>query len=94
MARAAVRPIRVPAYMAWWPDALSQLLKFPNDAHDDFVDWLSWIGIGLDGVSNARPAKQAVNDNPYAVGSAPWVVTQGKLEAKILNFSRKRAVGM
>jgi len=94
MARAAVRQIRVPAFAAWWPDALSQLLKFPNDAHDDFVDWLAWIGIGLDRLSKAAPAKKAVNDNPYKVGSAPWIITQSRLESKILSFGRKRAVGM
>jgi predicted phage terminase large subunit-like protein len=94
MARAAVRQIRVPAFAPWWPDALSQLLKFPNDAHDDFVDWLAWIGIGLDRLAKAAPPRKVVNDNPYKVGSAPWVITQSRREAQILNFSRKRAVGM
>lgn len=93
MARAAVRPIRVPAFMGWWPDALEQLLKFPNATHDDFVDWLSWIGIGLDRLANARPSRKIANDNPHRVGSANWVVQQGRLEAKILQMNR-RASGM
>jgi hypothetical protein len=90
MARAAIQPIRVPAFMRWWPDALEQLLKFPNATHDDFVDWLSWIGIGLERLSSARPAR-IVRARDYRVGSAPWVIAQARAERKVLEFKRKVA---
>lgn len=90
MARAAMFPIRVPAFMPWWPDALEQLLKFPNGKHDDFVDWLSWIGIGLDGIGAAVPTVPNVT-KLYRPGSIPWVITQGRAEAKVLEFKKRTA---
>lgn len=41
------RRVHFPAYAPWWPEAKQQLLKFPYGTHDDFVDFLSWIGLGL-----------------------------------------------
>lgn len=90
MARAAMRPIRVPAFMRWWPDALEQLLKFPNAKHDDFVDWLSWIGIGLERISGATRPK-IIQSTDYRVGSANWVIAQGRAERRVLDLKRKTA---
>jgi predicted phage terminase large subunit-like protein len=91
MARAAMRPIRVPTFVGWWPDALEQLLKFPNAKHDDFVDWLAWIGIGLDSVARATP-KKTVSTREYRVGSAPWVIAQGRRDHNVIQM-RKRTAG-
>lgn len=41
------RRVHFPAYAPWWPAAKQQLLKFPYGTNDDFVDFLSWIGLGL-----------------------------------------------
>lgn len=90
MARAAMRPIRVPVFMGWWNDALEQLLKFPNGKHDDFVDWLAWHGIGLDGISAAVPQKVVTLRN-YRPGSVPWVLQQGRREAQMLEFKKRTA---
>jgi predicted phage terminase large subunit-like protein len=90
MARAAMSPIRVPAFMPWWPDALDQLLKFPNGKHDDFVDWLSWIGIGLDGIS-AMETPVVVPIREYRPGSAAWVITQGREASRVLKFQKRTA---
>jgi len=46
-ARTAMGKVFFPSYARWWPDAKDQLLKFPNAAHDDFVDALAYIGLGL-----------------------------------------------
>lgn len=91
MARAATKPIRVPAFMPWWPDALDQLLKFPNSKHDDFVDWLAWGGIGLDRVSQASPRKIERLET-FRIGTGSWVRQQSRHEAKILGF-KKRVAG-
>lgn len=45
--RTAMRKVRFPAFAPWWPEARDQLLKFPHGAHDDFVDALAYIGLGL-----------------------------------------------
>ena len=83
-------PIRVPAFMPWWPDALDQLLKFPNGKHDDFVDWLSWIGIGLDGIA-AMETPVVVPIREYRPGSAAWVITQGREASRVLKFQKRTA---
>lgn len=46
-ARAAMGKVFFPQHATWWPEARDQLLKFPNATHDDFVDALSLIGMGL-----------------------------------------------
>jgi predicted phage terminase large subunit-like protein len=46
-ARVAMNKVFFPAHASWWPEARDQLLKFPNAAHDDFVDALAYIGLGL-----------------------------------------------
>ena len=91
MARAAMKPIRVPAFMPWWPDMLEQFLKFPNGKHDDVVDWLAWIGIGLDGISH-MDTKIVAPVRAYKPGSGSWVIAQGRAESKILAF-KKRVAG-
>lgn len=91
MARCSVRKVRVPAFAGWWPDALEQLLKFPNAAHDDFVDWFSWIGIGLDRLSSAVDPRPVANDNPYRVGSGAWIVQQSRMEQRVVKLQRARA---
>jgi len=59
--RTAMHKIHFPSFATWWPDALHELLSFPNGKHDDFVDALSEIGQGLDKVSlGDLPASDAV----------------------------------
>jgi predicted phage terminase large subunit-like protein len=53
------RRVHFPAYAPWWPEAKQQLLKFPYGTHDDFVDWLSWIGLGLTQEYSAPKTKSA-----------------------------------
>jgi len=45
--RMAMGKLRFPERAPWWPAARDQMLKFPYDAHDDFVDTLAYIGLGL-----------------------------------------------
>jgi len=45
--RLAMNRVRFPERAPWWPAARDQMLKFPYDAHDDFVDTLAYIGLGL-----------------------------------------------
>lgn len=47
MGRMATGRVFFPAYAAWWPEARDQLLKFPHGTHDDFVDALALLGMGL-----------------------------------------------
>lgn len=45
--RMAMGKVYFPSFAHWWPEAKDQILKFPNGAHDDFVDALAYIGLGL-----------------------------------------------
>jgi predicted phage terminase large subunit-like protein len=45
--RLSMGKVRFPERAPWWPAARDQMLKFPYDAHDDFVDTLAYIGLGL-----------------------------------------------
>ena len=45
--RMSMGKVRFPERAPWWPAARDQMLKFPYDAHDDFVDALAYIGLGL-----------------------------------------------
>lgn len=75
------RKVRFPAFAPWWRDARSQLLQFDHGANDDFVDWLSHIGMGL--LKEIRPSREAPqNDNVVRTGSPQWVVAQSRLRAQ------------
>ncbi len=65
------RRVHFPKYAHWWPDAKAQLLKFPFATHDDFVDWLSWIGLGL--TKEIRADATARTEKVVKVGSFAWV---------------------
>jgi predicted phage terminase large subunit-like protein len=46
-ARMSMDRLRFPERAPWWPEARDQMLKFPYDQHDDFVDTMAYIGLGL-----------------------------------------------
>lgn len=47
VARSAMGKLHLPAWAGWSARAIEQMLAFPNGTHDDFVDALSLIGVGL-----------------------------------------------
>ena len=61
-ARMAMGKVHFPAFAQWWPKARSEMLKFPVGTHDDFVDTLSMIGLGL--MQQATPKRVQVEDDP------------------------------
>lgn len=48
--RASMHKVHLPAptLCSWVSDAMHELLTFPVGKHDDFVDWLAHIGMGVD----------------------------------------------
>lgn len=59
--RMAMGKVHFPAFAHWWAAAEHELLSFPNGKHDDFVDFLAHLGMGLDSQSTAvrpRPEKK------------------------------------
>jgi predicted phage terminase large subunit-like protein len=70
--RMAMRRVHFPEFAWWWEKAKQQLLKFPAATHDDFVDFISWIGIGLGSQVNAARATNN-NDKQPESGTLAWV---------------------
>lgn len=64
--------VRFPRYASWWLDARKQLLKFPRATHDDFVDWLAWIGLGLSQELAATAMREDVDTGPK-IGTIGWI---------------------
>lgn len=64
--------VRFPEDAFWWSDAQQEMIKFPNGKHDDFVDALSLIGLGLD---VQMPASKSVTKRQEVVkvGSGAWM---------------------
>jgi predicted phage terminase large subunit-like protein len=69
--RMAMHKVRFPERAPWWPAARDQLLKFPFDQHDDFVDTLSYIGLGL--TLQLGASKFQKRDLPDLPGTFGWL---------------------
>lgn len=80
-ARMAMGKVRFPKFAPWWPEARKQLLTFPSGAHDDFVDFMSWIGLGLLKETSAPAARKPANDT-VPTNSAAWIMKQAAFEER------------
>lgn len=69
--RMAQKKVFFPKFASWWPEAEAELLKFPSARHDDFVDWLAHIGMGLAKTVAANP--EIIEDKGPKVGTLAWV---------------------
>ncbi len=56
----------LPAGAPWLPDAIHELLMFPNGTHDDIVDVISYGAITASGMPqrSSVPEKEEVIDTP------------------------------
>lgn len=78
--RMAMGMVRFPAFAAWYEEAKQELLKFPQGRHDDFVDAIAHVGMGLDRIIRA-PQEQEKNEGPK-VGTLGWIKAQTKAAEK------------
>jgi predicted phage terminase large subunit-like protein len=81
--------IYFPAFASWWPEARSEILKFPAASHDDFVDALSMMGLGL--LKQMRPRSKQVQAPETSFGTGAWLHEMAKREKRKTEFSRARA---
>lgn len=88
--RMQMQKVRFPRFAPWWPDAKKQVLKFPFGAHDDFVDWLSLIGLGLSKEYAPRRTEDK-SENIIETGSIKWILAQTRMKAR--SEQRKTANG-
>lgn len=67
--RMAMRKVHFPETAIWWPEARDQILKFPHDQHDDIVDALAYIGLGLGQQTSFQPVKRRSEHAPNTFGA-------------------------
>ena len=80
-----MQKVYFPKVSNWGIRAVDELLKFPNARHDDFVDALAWIGMGL-GDLNAPGGKKIRKTSPE-IGTLAWVKWDTQLRENQLNLS-------
>lgn len=78
--RLSMKQVRFPRFATWWNTARAQMLGFPYAAHDDFVDWLAHIGMGI--LKERGPIKERAIDNVIRVGSAEWILRSAYKKAQ------------
>jgi predicted phage terminase large subunit-like protein len=76
--------VHFPRHAPWWSDAKNQLLKFPYGTHDDFVDFCSWIGIGL--MSEIGAARVTEKEAEPKVGTIGWIKKSSVAQARELRL--------
>jgi predicted phage terminase large subunit-like protein len=78
--RMSMEKVLFPERAPWWPAARDQLLKFPHDQHDDFVDALAYVGLGLTLQVGAGVRAEKKPDN--AEGTFGWMIDQRRIAEK------------
>lgn len=89
-ARMAQKKVHFPVFAPWWQNARNELLKFPNATHDDFVDFVAHIGMGLDKEIKAKPPVPTKKPQ-YAVGTISWVKWAHKQEQELMRRIKAHA---
>jgi hypothetical protein len=86
-ARVAMGKVYFPKDKLWTEKAIDQLLQFPNGTHDDFVDALSYIGLGLR--SQFKPSAPKTDDKEPKYGTLGFIkqysAWQDKQKSRQLN---------
>jgi len=85
--RMSMGKVRFPERAPWWPMARDQMLKFPYDSHDDFVDSLAYIGLGLALQVGAGPVRPSARVNEE--GTFGWM----KMEREMAERSVRQTFG-
>lgn len=75
--------VHFPRWAPWFTEAKDQLIKFPNGAHDDFVDALAWLGYKVMQII----AKRGLSSQP-SVKPGTWGWWKKQIE-----FERQQTTG-
>ena len=79
--RMSMRMVHFPRFAPWWPAARKELLAFDHGAHDDFVDFMAHIGMGL--MKEGRAKKPAPEEsNVVRIGSPVWIMRNAESRSK------------
>ncbi len=81
LGRMAMQKVLLPRQSHWTQKATDELLKFPNTRHDDFVDTIAWIGMGLSRLASPSGTIRQKTKLPE-VGTLAWVKWDAAARAK------------
>jgi predicted phage terminase large subunit-like protein len=87
----SMRKVHFPSFAPWFGAAKAEMLKFPYGTHDDFVDFLAWIGVGVDRLLKGRGDTGPKLGIVHASGSIEWILQQSKMKAA--NDAMQRRAG-
>lgn len=79
-ARTSMGKVLFPRSAFWSEKAINEMLAFPNGTHDDFVDALAYIGLGLQSTFKASAPKPS--SGPPKYGTYGWVKWLGKRQER------------
>lgn len=72
-ARVAMGKVYFPKYAVWTEKVVNEMLAFPNGTHDDAVDTLAYLGLGLRNQFKAGKTVSQKSVNPPKFGTLDWV---------------------
>jgi predicted phage terminase large subunit-like protein len=78
--RMSMGKVFFPKFAPWYADAVDQMLNFPNGAHDDFVDFIAWIGRGLATQLTAQAAPRKKKEP--RTGSLDWILQESERDRR------------
>ena len=78
-ARVSMGKVFFPKYAPWTEKAVSEMMAFPNGTHDDFVDALAYIGMGLGSLFGA--GRRSETRGAPRFGTLGWVKEQSRWQA-------------
>lgn len=82
IARVAMGKVYFPKNAVWTEQAVNEMLAFPNGLHDDVVDTLAYIGLGLQSQFGPGKAVDQSKSRPPAFGTLDWVKLQDRWQAQ------------
>lgn len=81
--------VRFPGWMPWWTShGKRELLKFDTAAHDDFVDFMSLIGLGL--TKEIGAARPHAPEPVYKPGDIRWIVQSSEARGRDAELLKAR----
>lgn len=89
--RVAMGKLYLPQDAPWTEKAINEMMAFPNGTHDDFVDTLSLIGLGLQSQFSPIASSAKRKDDAPKFGTLGWVKLADKWAEE--QRSRKLAGG-
>jgi hypothetical protein len=84
--RMSMFKVKFPSFAPWWEKALHELLTFPGGKSDDFVDFISHLGMGILNMQRASKPKEVEVEDIYKTQpiTLAWMKSQDKMQRRAM----------